>query len=1476
MKSRLSKAGLGILIFLLLIAAGTAVMFPFYNGVKDVLKKNEARFLNEFTKQTDLILTYKTISPSILSRINMDGIEVFDRTSGEKILTIDKASLLYKVRNLLKGDLKNSFSALNLSEIYYEYDNTKENSYTERLEHLFSDSDDSEKKEEELISEDVKNFLFPLPFTVNAKKITFNYKDDFGQIIAEASKLQFKKGGDKDSLFASMNGTITADIDEAGRAGLVYSLEGRIVRELEGSAFTLNVSEKKDEDYTLTKSEYLIRFENNLVVFNSKQNIIPLRLTGSYDFSKESIFVRVNTENLDPFNFIKIKELSEDMKKVKGTKLTSDTNLYYNFDTEQINWSTKGKAFLSTAILSAQEMITFSLNGNNEDITINYLDADGQFADASFEGTFNIPRLEPNGYMHLEKFQLPNKSVVKADLFLEQQEKNYHVFIPELFLGEEKFNALDLTVTPLKDSVDFELIVNDYSHTDYDTPGEIEVSGSWSYENGNFMQASVSVRDMFLDTVARTVKTVTEGEISEALGKVTETLKPYIFTNEIYLSTDFKTFSFNSPYSLIANTKQEKQMLLLSFDGSEENIHVSQFDLLFNNQIAKAEFTADISPDGNEIAFDSDCVINSIPYSFRGTYHNNQYIDVSGDYGLDAYFSLGKEMEGRIELVSLPVAIEDYVISLSSRVDMTYTEKYGLEAEVSRFSIEESSGKISLEPKLEFLAKLNKEGFVLTNISYRDNSSSLDGQGQFLFNINKGIFDSMNAEIALNNPLSEESFALRLSVSNPLGYELEADRIKNDFYFNGEIAMNKIQVSRFVQGQIADDTITAKVSASGTFNNPFMSVNVENFSMEFNGMPLYAEGILFLENRTVTVADSKINWAGAELNDINIVFDIEAFNGQFTSLLEYSVMDKKLEIPLRIDIANLTDENPSLIPDYFTASIEALEIRGDLLKDVQPFSFTLTATPDKYYLNSDDYLGLSSWYTKEGDIYVDVDKSKPLNFHIEGKAQGLNLNLDCSYINANLLQMAYLFNSSSFTLYKGDLTGNISVAGVATDPEIEGTLELKNLEFNMPDFVPEHIYAYGIKIVSDTEKITIPRSNFRMKNTGFTLKAEASLDRWNLTDMEATLVTDNKKGIPIDINIPMFRIKGASGFNIKASLSDNDIELNGDLNLHDTEIQVLTNMNSSEETEDIQSSNWNIKMNMNLMIGQKVQIVLNPVLRGLIDPQTQIALTMDTEEGTWNVKSNIALRGGEVTWLNRNFYIKEGKVDLNETNENFNPHVTLRAEMRERDSNGNNVTISLSAKNQTISEFNPVFSSMPVKSESEIMELLGQIVTGDILNDPNANAGSLLVATGLDYGLQVTFLRNIENTLRDFMNFDIFSIRTPIMQNTTRILQNGNENGLNLGNFLDNSTVYIGKYFGSSLYADAMMRLSYDDSKNPTGTGFSNLQFQPEIGFEVSSPFANIRWSLAPDMMDIMHGGFADPGSWVPAASITLSWKFSF
>ena len=146
-----------------------------------------------------------------------------------------------------------------------------------------------------------------------------------------------------------------------------------------------------------------------------------------------------------------------------------------------------------------------------------------------------------------------------------------------------------------------------------------------------------------------------------------------------------------------------------------------------------------------------------------------------------------------------------------------------------------------------------------------------------------------------------------------------------------------------------------------------------------------------------------------------------------------------------------------------------------------------------------------------------------------------------------------------------------------------------------------------------------------------------------------------------------------------------------------------------------------------------------------------------------------------------------------------------------------------------------------------------------------------MLATG-DYALQTMVMRKIENGLRDFLNFDILSIRTMVVQNALKysISRQSERQGINISNFFDNTTVYIGKYFSKALYADAMLRLSYNKNRINDATTLQGLIFKPEIGFELESPLAKIRWSVAPDLSDLSQSRI------MIIPSLTLSWKFNF
>ena len=197
----------------------------------------------------------------------------------------------------------------------------------------------------------------------------------------------------------------------------------------------------------------------------------------------------------------------------------------------------------------------------------------------------------------------------------------------------------------------------------------------------------------------------------------------------------------------------------------------------------------------------------------------------------------------------------------------------------------------------------------------------------------------------------------------------------------------------------------------------------------------------------------------------------------------------------------------------------------------------------------------------------------------------------------------------------------------------------------------------------------------------------------------------------------------------------------------------------------------NIIVDVDLLLGPKTEIYYpdksSPIIRGLVSAQTPIHLGLDTFSEAFALKGDLALKGGEISFLGRSFYLREGKLSLDENESDFNPEISLRAELRERDADGTPIKIILSADKQKLTDLNPRLTSEPNRSEDELRNLLGAALFS--LNDLEATSTASeffgqVAASGIDFLIQNSLFRQIESRLRVFFHFDIFSFRTPFFQ----------------------------------------------------------------------------------------------------------------
>lgn len=1497
MKSRAFRTITGSFIFLLIIAVVAAALQPVYHAVDSALKTCESVFKTRLSKETGLGLSYKSLSPSLLTGIRIKGIVLYETENDAPILSVSNAVLGYSLPKIIKGDFSRAFTRLVLTDVSLDFSDSRYKAILDRLGSSganngadgaavsekkaphSSDSSDATGEGFASVLDFIKDALFSLPFDVQIRNMNLGYEVGNDSFHAVLNDLFVRKDGLNSSLYSRVSGYAFARLSALGSktAGFRFRAEGNLLSVFSGSSCRILLDSYSRADYTPRRMEYLLHYSSPEFVLRSTQRILPYAVQIVLDRDSLDLSAELTAQNLDPFALLGNSYSLKQFSKFRGSTLSGSAGFGINLETFRYKWNADLSASLSKSIASGGQQVSVRAFGDDSSVTVKNLSAKGQIAALSFEGSLDLKDKSPSGSLELEHFVLPNGGIISGSLLCSPDKNGFSLFVPELSLGTRKFSHIDISVQNEDNgSLGFSAEVFDYSHSEYDNPGKIIADGSFSYKNNPYLQASVSVDSFFVDSAVYAAAFFAEGNSPGGISSVAASLAPYITSTEFYISTNFSGITFNVPYAVFANTEKDREMLFLSFDGTETALQVSQLELLYGGNSLNATLEADFSPVDKQAAFRTDFNLNSIPYSLSGTYALGEWISVIGDYGFNASVNLGKSCGGTLDFSSLPLSLGKYMLSLSAIAEFSFTSAEDFNVTLSNLTVDEITGLVPGKPKFSLAATADQSGIVLSSLSYNDTISYLQGWGYFLWNINDGIFDSMNFNLTAANDVTKESVTLAGDLSNPMRQKLDFDTLTKDCYFSAQADVKSFPCARFLSEQDGSDTVTATITASGTFENPYISAQVKELSLNAGGSTLKASGNASIMEGILTVPQLNGSWKNFTLESSGSKVDLMAFEGSASLSLSMTGGQNSFTAPMQFTLTNLSPftRNSFAVPEAFSVEFDCAGISGAMKDKLPPVHISLIRSPGRWDIMTDENLGAYGEFLDDGSLSLMVREDRPLNFNLDGTLVNGLMNLSVRNLYCDTGRFSFLFNSQFFSVYSGFVNANLTLSGLASDPDIDGSAVVTDFDFNIPVYIPEHFKAHEVSVEFTQDEIVIPETIFSVKDGRVAADAYVSLDRLSVTSLELNVETERNRDIPVDVKTPLVRVTGRTSVKATLGIEDNVVGINGSIALRNAEISFITNfgtnqvLQSEEVRSDAPSSPFDLSLNLDLLVGQKVQIILNPLLRGLVAPATPVQVFLDTASGLWSVKGDIVLRGGEISYLSRNFYLKEGRLIMDETQNGFDPNITVRAETREHDDNGEPVTISLSAISQELSSFSATLSSSPAKSESEILSLLGQIATGD-----SDSVGNFLVA-GVDYGVQVTVLRKLENALRDLCNFDIFSIRTTLLQNTIRQGFNMNtesEKGSIISNLFDNSTVYIGKYFGSTIYADALMHWTYDKSRaDASGADAGGgLVFQPEIGLELDAPFANIRWNFAPDIGQLQK-------SWVPATSITLSWRISF
>lgn len=1484
MKSRVLKLGLCIVILVSLVAGSFALVTPVYRALGNFLRGKVAGINRMLDENYGITVSYESLSPSILKGIKLKNIEVKDNATGVTILAIKKITASFSILKVLKGDFENAIYGITVNDVYGEFIKGKNSSWLEYIiERNLEKEQPEEIKEKKSIIEMLADadINIEIPCNVNINNFTLVYQNSKEKIDAKAyfRKAYIEKTVTKGKYAIQLIGQLSGSINRNNFSSNLV-IQSSLLSNLNNSSAVIQFFNSKYNSYTVYQMGFLCDYNDAVFNFKMLPTVQNLYVEATSNFKTCDVAFRFNSENFKLSNILKGIKKDSIIETVSFLTISAKIDADYNWKSEKINYSASGDFFLPENLMPGTLDVDFALNGNQHYVNIPYINGLSDSLDVGFSGGFNIKSLQPEGVLSLNKVQLQNESFLSAQVFFEPLKKGFMAFCPEIMFGDKTLTAALLNFIPQNEGYDFDFEVYDYSHAANGETGHLTLDGNFATAS-NFFQSNINLDGMYIDSLMQFVAFFLDKNNSAFVNDSSSMFKNIIFSTSIYVSAYDGNFSYSVPSAIIADTTSDNRMLMVAFDGNNDNVQLTRFELIIDDQnifaTAHAENIVEQGKKNAQTILSGMVEYNSIPYTFAGLI-NQDWISITGDYGLNFTFINDKDTDsllGSFSLDGFPVKLKESTLSFFADTNFSYSIQDKINVNVVKFEVQSVNGISQINPSFAFSGKLDKTGTYLDQIAYTDAVSNLAGNGSVIWNFKEADFENAVYDITLQDPLYSEHVEIKGNLSNPENKPFTTESILKDYYITTEIDVASFRTGRFTGSSNSTDTMNANINVTGCLGNPLVSISIPRGVIDMGGTPAAFSLQASVVDLEFEISSGYFELGETRIDNIDSKFSFNEWKGYLNLDAQTIMFDESIDAPINVVAKGIfSEEKKSAIPETFEIDINSPLISGSFIKKQEPMSLHILKLPDEMKFSSSSNLGLTGSVYNNGEIDLKVSNNVPFQMKVGGNYKR-NSGIHFYDINVDLAKFLKHVNYKLINLYSGKLVGDFWIKGPKNDKGFEGSMMIIPAEFSMPEYFSAHAKTDVIYLNFEKDRIYTPKTRLMLKKAPVDVTV---IVQCNKTVYESTTVLVETVGdayAPVNVNMNQVHVKGNAQCDLEISVENTSCTVVGSIVTKDTTAEFgTTTINDMVQTvnqnriQELRPNKppFDVEVMLDVTMQSRVQVFYSSFLRGLVVPNSRVTYAFNSADEKVTLDGSVPLRSGEIIYLNSSFYIKEGRIDFSSEDGDFDPYVTIRAETREKDSSNNDVKINLAIDHQKISNLSPKLTSSPAKSEKEIMEMLGSFVTAN-----SDDMASFMLATG-DYALQTMVIRKIETALRDFLNFDILSIRTMVVQNALKysMEQNSERQGMNVSNFFDNTTVYIGKYFGNSLYADAMVRLVYDKNRVGDGSTIQGLTFQPEIGFEMESPLANIRWGLASDLSDIARSKI----NIVP--SLTLSWEFNY
>ncbi len=1383
--------------------------------------------IQDATAQT---LSWESVSPSVVRGITVYGVRISDNATAERV------SVRFNVLSLLWGDPRDL-----IPEVTIDRPNVSilTDEHREKLEQTLGFMSSNAEGRRDLV--------------VRVRRGTLTAADDAGEVTLRSVS------GDIELQQNRITGGLSTDIygitDVDGER---FTVSSRISAEIDGARnrpelnANIELHDNAGSHFTMSDRSFRVERRASRITLEQVRSSDPFDLSLVYDATDGTFSGRLSSEDFTPRDTVTLRGPWAQYQPWLSTRIDGEAAAAGSVEDGFLESSGSVTAYSDHPDLPEPVTISSRYSMSPREIAFEELLVRTSEGSASFRGSYRFGNTAPNGTVALRSFRygeempvLTGEAVVSgtaggAGISSDSLEVNgfplYEV-VGSLSPGDH-YASIRVAAELAPDG------------SERSNPSErVEVNAR--YGNRSDFNAEIRLREV---AAARIQSIAAAFDQPVSLPAAAENAQ---LSGLLRWDVRDGDTTVRVPYFTIRNIQSGDRLAGISGTYRNGTAVIDQFTATVGGNRIHADGFIRTGSAGT-IDFQTDLTVNALTYPVRGTYATDGTLTVFGPDGVEVRVDSSGEgirLTGVFDDVPLPVG----AARLSAELEgLVYSrDDWYVNAQEIEISGLPAAGGGTSEIRLSLGVQPGES--QISVLSYEDSTSRLAGS----FRVSYLLADT--PEIQVNGTVGS--------------FDTDEQYRMSGRYAGGDTAIDlrfrNSPVGRFLQNA-GSGSADGTLQAVGTLQDPQVRLFLETTDVRLDAQEAEVRLLAYVDSGELRISNTDILLGTSEVSIAELRVDRESGEIRGDARFIQEASNRRFQAMVNGTTAPIDQLNPSsVLQQPLTAEIDLYDAGapgpggdpGSLLLGL----YRLERTEDATLLRREDG-ALEASVDDDGSFEMSLNEPLPVRFQASGTLRQDEVELTLSGVTANLPEIARLIDLQGLTVQSGEARGSLRVLGTPADPDLFGTLTVSDLAATTP-LGPDTVGPVDSTIIFEERVVRMPQITTEAGEATITLSAQALLNRLTLEQYQASASITGEQGLRVNRIFGPVDVDGYARGEITLDGTVRETRLQGDVFTTGTEISV-----QEMEQRDTGSNRRAFVLDLNVETGRAVQFLWPdpdfPILRSNFATGQTVSIQADTREQSFSMVGDLDIQSGDVFYFDRSFLIRNGQVEFNEDEEEFDPRLTARAELREVTPEGP-VRIYLVADGQRLSEFSPRFESNPPLGGSEIVAILG----GNIFQQSGSESVDLTTAllSTSDVVTQFGVFRQFEDAVREQLDLDLFAIRTSVIQNVLLSAVtpvDGAEPPVapSLGSYLNNTSLFMGRYLGESVFGQAVVQLRAQDMQDPLqeDPGIQRLGgvlIDSEISLEWQTPFFLLEWNFAPQTPEELF---------IRDNTFTFSWSFSY